>query len=90
MKKALLSLLLAVAVMPLALAQDNTQRTIITSNSTVCGSLEWIDGQTYTNDTVVYYINTGAVKPTPRQACIATPSLPPSVPVFVTASSTCR
>ncbi len=57
MKKALLSLLLAVAVMPLALAQDNTQRTIITSNSTVCGSLAWIDGQTYTNDTVVYYIN---------------------------------
>ncbi len=58
MKKALLSLLLAVAIMPLAFAQVNTQRTIITSNSTACGSFTWTaNGQTYTNDTVAYYIS---------------------------------
>ncbi len=58
MKKALLSLLLAVAIMPLAFAQDNTQRTIITSNSAACETFTWsANGQTYTNDTVVYYIN---------------------------------
>ena len=58
MKKALLSLLLAVAIMPLALAQDNTQRTIVTNNSTACGTFTWTaNGQTYTSDTVVHYIN---------------------------------
>lgn len=58
MKKTLLSLLLAVAFMPLALAQDNTQRIISTTSATACGSYEWsANGQTYTTDTVVYYIN---------------------------------
>jgi hypothetical protein len=58
MKKALLSLLLAVAIMPLAFAQDKTQRTIITFNPTACGSYTWTaNGQTYTTDTVVHFIN---------------------------------
>ena len=58
MKKTLLSLLLAVAFMPLALAQVNTQRIIIATSTTACSSYTWsANGQTYTTDTVVYYIN---------------------------------
>ena len=58
MKKTLLSLLLAVAFMPLALAQDNTQRIISTTSATACENYTWsANGQTYTTDTVVYYIN---------------------------------
>ena len=58
MKKALLSLLLAVAVMPLALAQDNTPSYISTTTASACGSYLWsANGQTYTTDTVAYYIN---------------------------------
>lgn len=58
MRKALLSLLLAVAIMPLAFAQDNAQRTIVTTNTTACGSYTWTaNGQTYTTDTVVHFIN---------------------------------
>ena len=58
MKKTLLSLLLAVAFMPLALAQDNTQRIISTTSATACENYTWsANGQTYTTDTVVNYIN---------------------------------
>ena len=58
MKKALLSLLLAVACMPLAFAQVKTQRTIITNNLSACETFTWaVNQQTYTTDTVVYYIN---------------------------------
>lgn len=58
MKKALLSLLLAVAFMPLALAQNNTPSIIVPTSATACGSYTWpANGQTYTTDTVVYFTN---------------------------------
>ena len=58
MKKTLLSLLLAVAFMPLALAQDNTPSHISTTTASACGSYTWsANGQTYTTDTVAYFTN---------------------------------
>lgn len=54
MKKALLSLLLVAAFMPMLMAQ----RTIVPVSVTACESFTWaVNGQTYTNDTVVTYVN---------------------------------
>ena len=58
MKKALLSLLMVAALMPFAMAQDNTPRTIVPTNATACQTYTWAaNGQTYTTDTVDIYIN---------------------------------
>ena len=58
MKKALLSLLLVAAFMPLALAQDNTQRTMNYTDIAACRTYTWpVNNQTYTSDTVVTYID---------------------------------
>ena len=53
MKKVLLSLLFAVCIMSGAMAQNS--RTIVTTDTLVCGSFTWIDGHTYTSDTAVLY-----------------------------------
>ena len=53
MKKVLLSLLLAVACMPMAIGQK--AGTLVTTDTTVCGKFVWIDGNTYTSDTAVMY-----------------------------------
>lgn len=53
MKKALFSLLLAIACMPVAFGQ-NKGRMVIT-DTTVCGKLTWINDETYVRDTIVMY-----------------------------------
>lgn len=58
MKKALLSLLLVTAFMPFAMAQDNSQRAMNYTDVSACQSYTWaVNGQTYTSDTVVTYVN---------------------------------
>jgi hypothetical protein len=58
MKKALLSLFLIVAALSTAVAQDKTQRVLMTDNVSACQSYTWAaNGQTYTADTVVLYAN---------------------------------
>lgn len=53
MKKALLSLLLVAAFLPMM-----AQRTIIPVSVSACQSYTWaVNGQTYTNDTVTSYVN---------------------------------
>lgn len=54
MKKVLLSLLLAIACMPMAIGQ-NKAGNLVTIDTTVCSSFTWIDGFTYTHDTVALY-----------------------------------
>ena len=57
MKKALLSLLMVVAFMPLALAQ-NTPLEIVNTTVAACETYTWnVNGQTYTNSTVATYLN---------------------------------
>lgn len=46
------------AFLPFAMAQDNAQRAIVPTNVSSCESYTWAaNGQTYTADTVVTYIN---------------------------------
>lgn len=54
MKKVVLSLLLAIACVPMAFGQ-NKAGNLITTDTTVCGRFHWIDGVTYTTDTTVMY-----------------------------------
>ncbi|MGX8712836.1 MAG: T9SS type A sorting domain-containing protein [bacterium] len=55
MKKVLLSLLLAIACMPVAFSQSKAGK-VVTVDTTVCGSFTWaIDSVTYTTDTVVLH-----------------------------------
>lgn len=58
MKKALLSLLLVAAFMPFALAQDKGQRAMNYTDASACQSYTWsVNGQTYTTDTIVTFVN---------------------------------
>lgn len=58
MKKALLSLFLVAAFLPMVMAQ----RTIVPESVTACQSYTWaVNGQTYTNDTVVTYTTNDTV-----------------------------
>ena len=59
MKKALLSLLLAIACMPMAFGQ-NKAGNLVTTDTTVCGQFRWVDGVTYTTDTAVLYVDTAS------------------------------
>ncbi|MBR1549510.1 MAG: T9SS type A sorting domain-containing protein [Bacteroidales bacterium] len=54
MKKVLLSLLLAIACMPMAIGQ-NKAGSLVTIDTTVCSSFTWMNGVTYNHDTVVLY-----------------------------------
>ena len=54
MKKVLLSLLLAIACMPMAIGQNKAGNLVIT-DTTVCGKFQWINGTVYTHDTVAIY-----------------------------------
>ncbi len=54
MKKVLLSLLLAIACMPMAIGQ-NKAGNLVTIDTTVCSSFTWMNGVTYTHDTVAIY-----------------------------------
>lgn len=58
MKKVLLSLLLAIACMPMAIGQ-NKAGNLVTIDTTVCSSFTWMDNVTYTHDTVVLYSPAG-------------------------------
>ena len=58
MKKALFTLLLVAATCCAAMAQDNGNRVIVSTDTTACQSFTWsANGQTYVADTVVTYIN---------------------------------
>lgn len=55
MKKVLLSLLLAIACVPMAFSQSKAGQ-VVTVDTTVCGSFLWtIDSVTYTTDTIVLH-----------------------------------
>ncbi len=59
MKKALLSLLLAIACMPMAIGQNKSGQ-LVTTDTTVCSKFLWtVDSVEYTNDTVVLYQKPG-------------------------------
>lgn len=46
------------AFLPMTMAQDNVQRTIVPVNASACETYTWaVNGQTYTNDTVVTFVN---------------------------------
>ncbi len=55
MKKALFSLLLTIACVPMALAQQPAGVNIVDTTITACGSYTWIDGNIYTASTVATY-----------------------------------
>ena len=55
MKKVLSSLLLALVCLPMAIGQSTAASPIKTIEETSCGSFTWINGQTYTTDTVAAY-----------------------------------
>ena len=55
MKKALLSLLLTIAIMPLALGQRPATATFETTDTTACGSFKWTNDSVYTASTVDTY-----------------------------------
>ncbi len=54
MKKVLLSLLLAIACVPMAFSQTKAGH-VVTFDTTICGSYTWIDSVTYSTDTVALY-----------------------------------
>lgn len=56
MKKVLLSLLMAIACVPMAFGQVKSNDLVVTDTS-VCGGLTWIDGHTYTSDTTALWLN---------------------------------
>ena len=58
MKKALFTLLLVAATCSVALAQNNGSRVLVATDTTACESFVWsVNGNTYTTDTAVTYIN---------------------------------
>lgn len=57
MKKVLFSLLMAFVCLPMAFGQSKDAPNVQTTDTVVCGSLNWIDGNTYATDTVVMYVS---------------------------------
>lgn len=55
MKKALLSLLLTIAIMPMAIGQIPAAATFHTTDTTACGSFKWTNDSIYTASTVDTY-----------------------------------
>jgi len=81
MKKVLLSLLLAIACMPMAIGQ-NKAGNLVTLDTTVCSSFTWVDSVTYTHDTVVLYTpasgtNTYVLMLTVKQPAVDTATVIP-------------
>lgn len=56
MKKALFSLLLTIACIPVAFGQRPAAINVSNESLTACGSYTWIDGNIYTADTIVTYL----------------------------------
>lgn len=61
MKKALFSLLLTIACLPMAFGQQPANVVVQDASITACGSYTWIDGIVYTHDTLVTYIQNDTV-----------------------------
>lgn len=61
MKKALFSLLLTIACLPMAFGQRPANVQIEDTTITACGSYTWIDGVVYTHDTIVTYLQDDSV-----------------------------
>lgn len=58
MKKALFTLLLVAATCSVAMAQNNSSRVLVSTDTVACESFQWsVNGQTYTSDTAVMQTN---------------------------------
>lgn len=61
MKKALFSLLLTIACLPMAFSQQPANVHVETTEAVSCGSYNWIDGNAYSSDTIVTLLRNDTV-----------------------------